>query len=103
MANVEYLNLPFAMRPVSHSSEILVTEPSFKESSTDPDNEAQVGTSCPNDDADYKPGENQLLKLINLVNLNDFVRDLNITKESTELLGLSLKEWNLLAPETTFC
>lgn len=39
---------------------------------------------------------------LSLKELNDLTRDLNLSKESDQLLGSRLREKNLLAPGTTF-
>ena len=49
----------------------------------------------------YKPEENDLPVPL-IPKLNDLTRDLNLSKESAQLLVSSLKEKNLLAPGTTF-
>ena len=41
-------------------------------------------------------------KLFTHVELNDLLRDLNLPKDSSEVLGSRLKEKNLLAPDTSF-
>ena len=46
-------------------------------------------------DADNSP------HLLGQAELNDLVRDLELTKEKTELLGPRLQERNLLKPGTT--
>ena len=38
--------------------------------------------------------------MINQEDLNDLVRDLNLTKSNSELLASRLQQWNLLAPHT---
>ena len=55
----------------------------------------------PRDDA-YKPKEDDLPVPLTQPELNDLTRDLNLSKESTQLLSSWLKEKRLLAPGTTF-
>jgi len=38
--------------------------------------------------------------MITQIELNDLIRDLNLSKEKSETLGSRLQEWNLLAKET---
>ncbi|KAK3891318.1 hypothetical protein Pcinc_004762 [Petrolisthes cinctipes] len=50
----------------------------------------------------YKPvDDDQPMPLIQ-AELNDLTRDLNLSKESAQLLGSRIREKCLLAPETTF-
>jgi hypothetical protein len=41
--------------------------------------------------------------LLTKVDLNDIVRDLNLSKNQAELLGSSLKGWDLLCQDTKMC
>ena len=38
--------------------------------------------------------------MITQIELNDLIRDLNLSKEKSEILGSRLQEWNLLVKET---
>ena len=38
-----------------------------------------------------------------VANLNDLVRDLNLSKNQAEMLSSKLKEWNLLEKGTKIC
>ena len=51
---------------------------------------------------EYWSEENDRPVPLTQVDLNDLTRDLNLSKESSQLLGSRLREKNLLAPETTF-
>ena len=53
------------------------------------------------DDA-YKPEKDDQRVPLTQVELYDLTRDLNFSKESTQLLGSRLKEKHLLAPGTIF-
>ena len=53
------------------------------------------------DDA-YKSEQDNQQKPLTQAELNDLTRDLNLSKESAQLLGWCLKEKHLLAPGTTF-
>ena len=48
----------------------------------------------------YKPDEDDQPVLLTQVELNDLLRDQNLSKESTQLLGSCHKEKHLLAPGT---
>ena len=53
------------------------------------------------DDA-YKSEKDDYPVPLTLTELNDLTRDLNLSKESTQLLGLRLKDKCLLVPGTAF-
>ncbi|XP_042233503.1 uncharacterized protein LOC121873827 [Homarus americanus] len=96
--HIIYPDIPSAIRPVSHSDDIPVPVPPdtweiSSEADTSDTNEMEV---------DYEPPTNDDPKLFTQVELNDLVRDLNLPKESAQLLGSRLKEHRLLAPGTTF-
>ena len=54
------------------------------------------------DDIDFTVEHDNSPKLLSQTDLDDLVRDLNLSKESAEILGSRLDERNLLAPGTTF-
>ena len=99
--NIEYPDLPSAIRPIPHSADLppplftflpeLVDEPVSSTSE-----ESSLEDDCYNPLADKSP------ILITQAFLNDLVRDLNLPKESAEVLGLRLQHNNLLAPNTTY-
>jgi len=94
---IKYPNLPSAMRPVPHSDEVEVPVPpvTFDELSTDSDSSSTEGNKEDYND-DVTP------KLMSQSDLDDLVRDLDLTKDSAQLLGSRLKERNFLAPDTKF-
>ena len=100
--NIKYPNLPSAIRPIPHSADLppplftslpkLVDEPVSSTSE-----ESFLENDC------YEPlADNKSLILMTQAFLNDLVRDLNLPKESAELLGSRLQNNNLLAPNTTY-
>lgn len=98
--NIQYPNLPSAIRPVSHSLELPVPKPP---SSVDLDSIQLEYSHSDSDElliSEYDP-EDSVLKphLIEQGELNDLVRDLDLTKEKSEILASRLQQWNLLAPE----
>lgn len=95
---IVYPNLPSAIRPVPHSDEIPVPTPSAQLPETESSTESMESQS----DMDYTDTHDNSPKLMSQVDLDDLVRDLNLSKESAELLGSRLQERNLLAPGTTF-
>ena len=50
----------------------------------------------------YKPEEDDQPVPLTWAKLNDLTQDLNLSNESTQLLGSCLKEKHLLAPGTMF-
>ena len=103
--SVEYPNVPSAIRPVAHEPGIPIPEPPKdftvleSLSSTDTENESlhdlwdqqSCGVSSSKQPKHFTQDE-----------LNDLSRDLNLSKESAQLLGSQLHDLNLLAPGTTF-
>ena len=91
--NIAYPNLPFAIRPVPHSSELPIPKPpsdlpvishEFAECSTDSSTDFDPCVS------EGRP------HFITQEDLNDLVRDLNLSKDKCELLASRLQQWNLL-------
>ena len=86
--NIQYQNLPSTIRPVSHSHEIPIPIPS--------DRFVNCNTSDTVSSFD-KLDDLKKLKLTLQSDLDDLVRDLNLTKGSSQLLGSRLKEMKFLA------
>lgn len=101
--NIEYPNLPSAIRPVPHSEGIPIPVPPQQLQATDSDvvQSASDETLHDGSDVDYRGGSSAPEPL-SQTDLDDLVRDLNLSKESAQLLGSRLKEKNLLASDTTF-
>ncbi|KAI6648233.1 hypothetical protein LOD99_12042 [Oopsacas minuta] len=99
--NICYPNLQSAIHPVEHSTELEVPKP--KKVSFDDDTVEYA--MLDQDDEEFIPppmplDKTRLPHIINQSELNDLVRDLNLTKDQSELLGSRLKGWNLLDEET---
>ena len=93
--HVQYLNVLSAIKPIPHDPDLPVPEPvgNIEYSSN---SEHSDMTVVARDNA-YKPEEdNQPVPLMQ-AELNDLTQDLNLSKESAQLLGSRLKEPNLLA------
>ncbi|GBN63573.1 hypothetical protein AVEN_56483-1, partial [Araneus ventricosus] len=99
---VVYPNLPSAIRPVPHSSELSIPKPRETWSLDDivPDSvvvkEAEDNQAPMYADVQTSP----IPHFISQSDLNDLVRDLNLSKNQSELLTSRLKEWNLVEKET---
>ena len=97
----QQFNLPSAIRPVPHSADLPVPItppylPELKGKSSD----NSKNSSCDSDDTIQLSQDATKPHLISQENLNDLVRDLNLTKSNSELLASCLQQWNLLAPDT---
>ena len=101
---INYPNLPSIIRPVPHFDEVPVPEfIKLDVISEIDDHESTVSIS--GGDEDFVPVTSSRSKspqLFNQSELNDSVRDLDLPKESAELLGTRLKEKNLNLPDTKF-
>ena len=103
--SIQYPNLPSAMKPVQHGDNLPIPKPPANwtlESGDDDDDERVVAENMDTEgdnDPDFHPPESYP-HLITQPELNDLVRDLNLSKRQSELLGSRLQEWNLLAQGT---
>ena len=103
--SVEYTNVPSAIRPVAHGPGIPISEPpkdftvleslSSKDIEDESVHDLRHQQSC-------GASSSKQPKLFTQDELNDLSRDLNLSKESAQLLGSQLQDHNLLAPGTTF-
>lgn len=96
---LEYPNLPSAMRPTPHSEEIPVPifeDTSIEESSSSQDETQSITTTDDHHDASFPDDNDEQPKLFSQNELNDLVRDLNLPKDSAELLASRLKDKNML-------
>lgn len=84
-----YPNLQSARRPVAHSDDIPV--PVFKELPDIDEQESPI-MSVSDDEEDYVVQESGAHESFTQMELNDLVRDLNLSKSSAELLASRLKE-----------
>jgi hypothetical protein len=94
---IVYPNFPSAVRPVAHDVNIPVPSPNSTNSASDiSDSVSSISGLSHNYVLESEP------ILINQKMLNDLVRDLDLSKQKSELLGSRLKEWNLLDSSTHF-
>ena len=94
-----YPNLPSTLRPAALRGEIPI--PVFKELSDAPNKNLDVSFKEQDDlnDNDFVPKSSEPV-LINQEELSDFIRDLNLSKESSEVLASQLNDQNLLQQGT---
>ena len=97
--HVQYPDAPSAIRPILRDSNLPVPEPdgNMEHSS---DSEHSDITVVAGDDA-YKPNQDGQTVPLTQAELNELTQDLNLSKESAQLLDSHLKEKHLLAPGTT--
>lgn len=100
--DIEYPNLPSAIRPMPHGPDVPVPVPpsSLDTRSSESDygkeeSDAQLSSS----EGEFASKQPQL---ITQAELNNLVRELDLPKIKAELLGSRLKQKNLLAPGTSF-
>ena len=93
---VQYPDVPSAIRPIPHGPDLPVPKPDGNmESSSDSEHSDLTVVA-------YKSVEDNQPVPLTQAELNDLTQDLNLSKESAQLLGSRLKEKHLLAPGTTF-
>jgi hypothetical protein len=96
---VKYPNVPSALRPVPHNEALPIPKPPANVNMDDEDSaidEAdleQVEASCSSSEPN----------LLTQGDLNDLVRNLNLSKKGAEILASRLKGWNLLQQGTKVC
>ena len=100
--NIKYHHFPSSIRLIPHSADL--PPPLFNSLPKLVDEAVSSTTeeSSLKDDCYNKLADNKSPILITKTFLNDLVRDLNLPKESVELLGSTLQHNNLLAPNTTY-
>jgi len=105
---IVYLNIPSALRPVSHGEGISIPKPpkEFTINSDDED-EGELTSGSPEPPASTKPHVSHSRSsapqphILTQDELNDLVRDLELSKSKAELLESQLKQWNLLTMESS--
>ena len=98
--SIIYPNLNSAIRPIPHSDELLIPKHPTNfdfDSNIESLDEDIVFLDT---DEDYVDKHTRIPHLIHQSELNDLIRDLNLTKNQAEILGSRLQEWNLLSDET---
>ncbi|GBO35837.1 hypothetical protein AVEN_14763-1 [Araneus ventricosus] len=102
---VVYPNLPSAIRPVTHSSELSIPKPTETWSLDDIVADSLVVKEAKDNQAPMYADvqTSPIPHLISQSDLNDLERDPNLSKNQSELLTSRLKEWNLVEKETKVC
>ena len=93
---IKYPNIPSAIRPVAHSSEVPTPSTSFTSEDMDQHMESDVQLPSTETIQETSPSSSTF----NQAELNDLVHDLELSKVNSELLASTLKEKNDLAPGT---
>jgi hypothetical protein len=94
---MEYPNLESARRPVQHSEDVPI--PSFSSLRDLSDEEEETTNVDDASGSEYEASSSDSSRLFSQCELNDLVRDLNLSKEASELLASRLKEKNCLKSE----
>ncbi|UYV82275.1 hypothetical protein LAZ67_21001540 [Cordylochernes scorpioides] len=97
---VEYPDLPSAMRPVPYSDILPVPQPPENVIFSDDDLDRREQQW---NDTNFEAGALSELHLLTQGDLNDLVRDLDLSKKQSQLFGSRLKGWNLLHKGTKVC
>ena len=101
--NIQYLNLPSAIRPVLHGPDVPIpTPPPVLKNVGDPSTDVSSSESQSEEKSEYECSEDERIKRFSQENLNDLVRDLDLRKVTAVLLGSQLKSRNLLEYKVTF-
>jgi hypothetical protein len=99
--SIQCPSLPSAVRPVLHSQDLEVPKPPEKWTIDDDNNDDEpVPMEQDISDPDFQPSTSDEPHLISQGDLNNLVRDLNLSKSQAELLGSRLQGWNLLQKNT---
>ena len=101
--NIQYPNLPWAVRPISHGPGVPIPlPPRVLETVKYSVSEKSWSDSQLTESSKYECDGDQQPKLFNQVELNDLIRDLDLPKASALLLSSRLKAKIMLSTNTTF-
>lgn len=96
---ITYPDCVSAIKPIPHGEGVPIPISPNKKNESDDECEAMNDEET-SDDPDYVPENHHEPHLINQSELNDLVRDLNLNKQLSEILGSRLQQWNLLTKST---
>jgi len=104
---VQYPNLQSAMRPVRHSAELPVpkrpTNMTLSDSEASDEDVGQANNNIDCDPTFVGACSSNEPHLLTQGDLNDIVRDTNLSKKQAERLDSRLKGWNLLRQDIEAC
>ena len=101
--NIQYPNLPSAIRPVLHGPDVPIpTPPPVRKMLGDPSTDVSSSESQSEEKSEYECSEDERIKRFRQEDLNDLMRDLDLPKVSAVLLGSRLKSRNMLESKVTF-
>lgn len=100
--NIESVSKPMPHDPVKCPVPIPPDTYSLDVNDSSQSDSSANSMSAGDTDSDYVP-ESDVVHLVTNAELSDLIRDLALTKGQAELLGSRMKQWNLLAPNTTIC
>jgi hypothetical protein len=87
---IKHPHLSSAIRPIPHGPDDPIPAPPAQLEDIESSSSSE---STANDDVDFSPdNEDRTPQLFTQIELNNLVRDLGLTKEKSETLGLRLKE-----------
>ena len=96
----QYPDVPSSIRPIPHDPDFPVPKPDDNIEYCSDSNHSDM--TILTGDYVYKPKEDDQPLHFTKAKLHNLTWDLNLSKESAQLLGSSLKEKHQLAPGTTF-
>ena len=86
--NIQYPNLPSAIRPVLHGPDVPIpTPPPVLKNVGDPSTDVSSSEFQSEEKSEYECSEDERIKRFSQEDLNDLVRDLDLPKVSAVLLG----------------
>ena len=101
--NIQYPNLPSAIRPVLHGPDVPIPTPHpVLKNVGDPSTDVSSSESQSEEKSEYECSEDERIKRFSQEDLNDLVQDLDLPKVSAVLLGSRLKSRNMLESKVTF-
>ena len=91
--HVKFPEVPSTTRPIHHGPDVPVLEP---------DGNMKYSSDFEHNDMTFVSGDDAFKPVALTAELDDLTRDINLSNESSRLLGSCLKEKYLLAPGTMF-
>lgn len=98
--SIDYPSLLSAKRPVPHDDSIPIPKPPEDWTCDEPDEETEMQESGREINSEFEACSSGGPHLITQSELNNLVRDLDLSKAKAKLLGSRLQEWCLLSPGT---